>query len=192
LKKLEFFRFIARNPGRIRVHNLDFVSYHTNTCDFTVQFFLFLLSFIFRSFSSVISALLTYDYEWSNNYFDFKEKLWVHYKPSLFQHIGTHSSLKVSKLYITGITKYIPIYLKYGIVCPRRPNRDPLIPSPRGGLHTLLRVRGWGPPYPQFGSLEKKPSTLSTLAPVPVYPIHMQSVHWRMWRYMSCCENIVD
>ena len=24
-----------------------------------------------------------------------KEKLWIHYKPSLFQHIGTHSSLKV-------------------------------------------------------------------------------------------------
>ena len=23
-----------------------------------------------------------------------KEKLWIHYKPSLFQHIGTHSSLK--------------------------------------------------------------------------------------------------
>lgn len=23
-----------------------------------------------------------------------KEKLWLHYKPSLFQHIGTHSSLK--------------------------------------------------------------------------------------------------
>ena len=24
-----------------------------------------------------------------------KDKLWIHYKPSLFQHIGTHSSLKV-------------------------------------------------------------------------------------------------
>lgn len=23
-----------------------------------------------------------------------KDQLWVHYKPSLFQHIGTHSSLK--------------------------------------------------------------------------------------------------
>lgn len=32
-----------------------------------------------------------------------KAELWVHYKPSLFQHIGTHSSLKgkVQKLKVT-------------------------------------------------------------------------------------------
>lgn len=32
-----------------------------------------------------------------------KAKLWIHYKPSLFQHIGTHSSLKgkVQKLKVS-------------------------------------------------------------------------------------------
>jgi hypothetical protein len=55
---------------------------------------------------------------------------------------------------------YIPV--------PRVPPRTHPLPqasvsSPRtkGGTHTRLRVRGWG--GSQFGRLEKKPSTLSTL-----------------------------
>ena len=33
-----------------------------------------------------------------------KERVWIHYKPSLFQHIGTHSSLKgkVQKLKVSN------------------------------------------------------------------------------------------
>jgi hypothetical protein len=90
----------------------------------------------------VISALLTY--EWRNTYFDLQEKLWVHYKPSLFQHIGTHSSLKVSKLYITGITKYI-YTLSTALSVPSS-ELGPPIPTPRGG-YTLacMRVGGGGP-----------------------------------------------
>ena len=34
-----------------------------------------------------------------------KENVWIHYKPSLFQHIGTHSSLKgkVQKLKVGAL-----------------------------------------------------------------------------------------
>lgn len=43
-----------------------------------------------------------------------KDELWIHYKPSLFQHIGTHSSLrgKVQKLkvgYFKGSLRFIEI-----------------------------------------------------------------------------------
>ena len=34
--------------------------------------------------------------------------MWIHYKPSLFQHIGTHSSLK-GKVSAATLTRYIPI-----------------------------------------------------------------------------------
>jgi hypothetical protein len=56
------------------------------------------------------------------------------------------------------------------VVCPIVPIGTPPIPLPLasmplpdlkgGGIHTCLLMRGWGP---QFGRLEKKPSTLSTL-----------------------------
>lgn len=41
-----------------------------------------------------------------------KAELWVHYKPSLFQHIGTHSSLKgkVQKLKVHQKKKKLFLY----------------------------------------------------------------------------------
>lgn len=42
-----------------------------------------------------------------------KAELWVHYKPSLFQHIGTHSSLKgkVQKLKVHKKNIFVFLYI---------------------------------------------------------------------------------
>jgi hypothetical protein len=63
----------------------------------------------------------------------------------------------------------VHIYLEYHSVCtllgighpqPPLPQASVLTPGTKQGGHTRLRVRGLGS---QFGRLEKKPSTLSTL-----------------------------
>jgi hypothetical protein len=67
----------------------------------------------------------------------------------------------------------VHIYLEYHSVCPPRPNWDPHLLSRKrvcppgtkgGGTHSL------GAGSSQFGRLEKKPSTLSTLCPASTAP----------------------
>ncbi len=52
--------------------------------------------------------------------------------------------------------------------------------NPCGERHTRLRVRGWGRGGPQFGRLEKKPSTLSTLCLSPSCGQNLWTIrgHW--------------
>ncbi len=107
---------------------------------------------------------------------------------------GCYSRISVNSSWSMAVPQntYIPRVPQCLSPCwnwdPPLPPASECVPTPElkgGGGHTRLRVKGWG--SPNFGRLEKKPSTLSTL-----WAIHLNFniQHWRMpmWVRHSVCN----